>query len=110
MQLTVESVFSVVGWNDASDTFKLILKIPGYGYREKDEMIHSISVRKCGSFRAKRLATETLRMDDLIKKLTAEQALEVVKRLSEKGGKIRRSGARRGEEPFDGGRRGSNSR
>jgi hypothetical protein len=28
-------------------------------------------------------------MDDLIKKLTAEQALEVVKRLSEKGGEIR---------------------
>ena len=28
-------------------------------------------------------------MDDMIKKLTAEQALEVVKRLSEKGGKIR---------------------
>jgi hypothetical protein len=28
-------------------------------------------------------------MDDVIKKLTAEQALEVVKRLSEKGGKIR---------------------
>ena len=28
-------------------------------------------------------------MDDVIKKLTAEQALEVVKRLSEKGGEIR---------------------
>jgi hypothetical protein len=28
-------------------------------------------------------------MDEVIKKLTAEQALEVVKRLSEKGGKIR---------------------
>jgi hypothetical protein len=28
-------------------------------------------------------------MDDVIKKLTAEQALEVVNRLSEKGGKIR---------------------
>lgn len=28
-------------------------------------------------------------MDEVIKKLTAEQALEVVKRLSEKGGEIR---------------------
>ena len=30
-------------------------------------------------------------MDDLIKKLTAEQALEVVNRLNEKGGKIRKA-------------------
>ena len=30
-------------------------------------------------------------MDDVIKKLTAEQAFEVVKRLSEKGGEIRKA-------------------
>jgi hypothetical protein len=33
-------------------------------------------------------ATERLSMNDVIKKLTAEQALDVVKRLSEKGGEI----------------------
>jgi hypothetical protein len=34
MQLTVESVFSVVGWNDASETFKLTLEIARHGYTE----------------------------------------------------------------------------
>jgi len=34
MQLTVESVFGVFGWNDASETFKLTLEIARRGYTE----------------------------------------------------------------------------
>ena len=49
-------------------------------------------------------------MDDVIKKLTAEQALDVVKRLNETRGRNRRSGAGRGEEPFDRGQRGKHGR
>lgn len=42
-------------------------------------------------------ATERSSMDDVIKKLTAEQALEVVKRLSEKGVRFeKRCSPRRG--------------
>ena len=53
--------------------------IVSYGRRKSYSSVFESSVTE---------ATKRSCMDDVIKKLTAEQALEVVKRLSEKGGEI----------------------
>ena len=36
MQLTVESVVGVVGWNDASETFNVTLELARRGYTEPE--------------------------------------------------------------------------